>query len=132
MSPKDTAQTLLKIIDTIQKHCNALDSFHQIFKQPSTVTRYWIPTVFIYFIGNTALKYVFQRKEEILAWIHELGDTAKAFAINWIWQPMLQVWDTIRLKDQRLGVLSKEGLRSDLDVRLLSDHSIHRSINEPR
>lgn len=116
MDPKETARKLLKIIEMMQLHCNTLESFQQIFKQPSAVTRYWIPVCLLHFTGNAVLKYALERKEEILASIGELGETARDFVVNWVWQPMLQVWDTIRLRDQRLGVLSKEGLRSDLDV----------------
>ncbi|CAO3642350.1 unnamed protein product [Mucor hiemalis] len=82
---------------------------------PSAMTRYWIPAVMSYFIGDWTLRYVFKRKEDIIHGLEELGETAHDFVLNWIWEPVRKVYETIRLKDQRLSLLSKQGLQSDLD-----------------
>ncbi|KAI9268395.1 ATP synthase regulation protein NCA2-domain-containing protein [Helicostylum pulchrum] len=82
---------------------------------PSVITRYWIPTVVSYFVGNWAIRYGLKRKEDIIHCVEELGKTAHDFALNWVWKPVLKVYETIRLKDQRLSILSKQGLQSDLD-----------------
>lgn len=86
---------------------------------PSAMTRYWIPAVMSYFIGDWTLRYVFKRKEDIIHGLEELGETAHDFVLNWIWEPVRKVYETIRLKDQRLSLLSKQGLQSDLDVSLV-------------
>ncbi|KAI8365316.1 ATP synthase regulation protein NCA2-domain-containing protein [Radiomyces spectabilis] len=109
------AQTLQQIIndwDTCQKN---LDAVHRLYGQLSRFERYWIPTLTLYFTGNALIRYVSNRKYEITAWGQELAATAHDFVIHWIWDPLVEVWDTIRLKDQRLSLLSKDGLRSDLE-----------------
>ncbi|KAG2234461.1 hypothetical protein INT48_004840 [Thamnidium elegans] len=83
---------------------------------PSAMTRYWIPTVVSYFVGNWIIQYGLKRKEDIIHCVEELGNTVRDFALNWVWKPVLKVYETIRLKDQRLSILSKQGLQSDLDV----------------
>jgi nuclear-control-of-ATPase protein 2 len=98
-------------------------SYHQnvqriqsLYGAPSVWTRYWIPALVSYVVGRWAISYGLERKEDIVHGIKELGKTAHDFVLNWIWEPVRKVYETIRLKDQRLSILSKEGLQSDMDV----------------
>lgn len=117
-SPRDIAQGLSKIIES-WTHCQVnITNVKAVYGPPSFLTRYWIPGVLGYFAANAAIQLISAHQTDIINWFKELGETAKDFAVNWIWEPILQVWDTIRLKDERLDVLGKEGLRSDLEVRL--------------
>lgn len=95
---------------------NKLQCIQSSYGTPSVITRYWIPALGSYFVGSLAIRYGFKRKDDIIHWIEELGKTAHDFVLNWIWKPVVKVYGTIRLKDQRLSLLSKEGLQSDLDV----------------
>ncbi|EPB83757.1 hypothetical protein HMPREF1544_09498 [Mucor circinelloides 1006PhL] len=95
---------------------NRLQCIQSSYGTPSAITRYWIPALGSYFVGGLALRYGFQRKEDIMHWVEEAGKTAHDFILNWIWEPVVKVYGTIRLKDQRLSLLSKEGLQSDLDA----------------
>lgn len=92
-------------------------AIQSLYGTPSRLTRYWIPALITYFVGVRAAQYAFERQNDIIHCVQEFGKTAHDFALNWIWEPVLKVYNTIRLKDQRLGVLSKEGLQSDLNVR---------------
>ncbi|KAG2180838.1 hypothetical protein INT43_008417 [Umbelopsis isabellina] len=87
----------------------------QLYGRPSWITRYWTPLIVLYFGGNAALKYAFRQKDNIKIWVNEARETAQDFVVHWLWEPMLKVWDTIRMKDQQLALLSKEGLRSDME-----------------
>jgi nuclear-control-of-ATPase protein 2 len=95
---------------------NKLQCIQSSYGTPSVITRYWIPALGSYFVGSLAIRYGFKRKDDIIHWIEELAKTAHDFVLNWIWKPVVKVYGTIRLKDQRLSLLSKEGLQSDLDV----------------
>ncbi|KAI7904856.1 ATP synthase regulation protein NCA2-domain-containing protein [Cokeromyces recurvatus] len=92
-----------------------LQCVQSLYGAPSPIIRYWIPAVFSYFISSWVIRYGFRRKEDITHWVEEAGKTAYDFVLNWIWEPVLKVYNTVRLKDQRLSLLSKEGLQSDLD-----------------
>ncbi|CEP10749.1 hypothetical protein [Parasitella parasitica] len=114
---------------------NKLHRIQSSYGMPSLITRYWIPALGGYFAGSIAVRYGFKRKEDILHWIQEIGKTAHDFVLNWIWEPFVKVYETIRLKDQRLSLLSKEGLQSDLDslermVVGFAKDNLHMSENE--
>lgn len=93
-----------------------MQQIQSLYGAPSIWTRYWIPTLVSYILGRWTIRYGLKRKEDIAHGIKELGKTAHDFVLNWIWEPVRKVYETIRLKDQRLGILSKEGLQSDMDV----------------
>jgi nuclear-control-of-ATPase protein 2 len=116
-SASDVAMELYGVVKNWSSVYNKnLHSVQSSYGVPSALTRYWIPTVASYFVGNWAIRYGFKRKEDIIHGVEELGKTAHDFILNWIWEPVLKVYETIRLKDQRLSLLSKQGLQSDLDV----------------
>lgn len=116
-SVSDATTELYNVVKTWSStyHRN-LQSVQSDYGIPSALTRYWIPTVISYFVGNWAIRYGLERKEDIIHCVEELGKTAHDFILNWVWKPVLKVYETIRLKDQRLSLLSKQGLQSDLDV----------------
>ncbi|KAL0093120.1 ATP synthase regulation protein NCA2-domain-containing protein [Phycomyces blakesleeanus] len=113
--PAYYAKRLSVFLKSWEKCEQNLDSVYQIYGPLSVATRYWIPTLTLFLTGDIAIKYVFKRKDDIKQWIKELAITGHDFVVHWIWEPILKVWDTIRLKDQSLTLLSKEGLRSDLE-----------------
>ncbi|KAK4513745.1 40S ribosomal protein [Mucor velutinosus] len=111
----DVAKGLLDIIQGWDQCQLQINNIKNANGPPSFITKYWIPGILGCVAGNMAVQLLTAHQEDIIAWSREIGTTARDFAVNWIWEPMLQVWDTIRLKDERLSVLGKEGLRSDLD-----------------
>jgi nuclear-control-of-ATPase protein 2 len=115
-STLDVAKGLLDVIDDWEKCQLHIDNIKSMNGPPSFLTKYWIPGTLGCFAGNIAVQLLTAHQDDIIEWSKEIGITARDFAVNWIWKPILQVWDTIRLKDERLSVLGKEGLRSDLDV----------------
>ncbi|CAO0792124.1 unnamed protein product [Mucor circinelloides] len=109
------AKGLLGIIQDWDQCQLQIDNVKSTNGPPSFLTKYWIPGLLGCIAGNMAVQLITARQDDIIQWTKEIGITARDFAVNWIWEPILQVWDTIRLKDERLSVLGKEGLRSDLD-----------------
>ncbi|KAI8375111.1 ATP synthase regulation protein NCA2-domain-containing protein [Choanephora cucurbitarum] len=98
--------------ETYDLHMEVVQSSYGV---PSKLTRYWIPAIVSYVAASWTINYGLERKEDIAHALEELGKTAHDFVLNWIWEPFRKVYYTIRLKDQRLSLLSKEGLSSDLD-----------------
>lgn len=131
------AEDLSQIIKDWYKCESNIVKLKKIYGPPSFLTRYWIFGVVGYFAGNTAINIISEKQDDIIEWLQELGITVKDFAMNWVWEPILQVWDTIRLKDERLSVMGKEGLRSDIEslermvVEFAKDH-YHATENEVR
>ncbi|ORZ14626.1 ATP synthase regulation protein NCA2-domain-containing protein [Absidia repens] len=113
-SPFHVAHNLKKVVDQQPLSQNYLHEWKKEYGPSSTLTRYWIPGLIVLFGGKMAISYVFERKEDIVAWTNDGIQTVRGFFVNWLWEPMLRVLDTIRFKDQRIGLSSKEGLKSDL------------------
>ncbi|KAI8967342.1 ATP synthase regulation protein NCA2-domain-containing protein [Mycotypha africana] len=115
-SAKDIASELNQILQTWSLSCEShFTTVQSLYGIPSTLSRYWIPALLLYYAGDYAIRYGLDRQDDILHYTREFGKTAYEFLLNWVWEPMVKVYNTIRLKDQRLSLLSKEGLQSDLD-----------------
>lgn len=116
-SARDVTLQLHQVVETWSSNYHQnMQHIQSLYGTPSIWTRYWIPTLASYILGRWTFRYALERKEDIVHGIEELGKTAHDFVLNWIWEPVRKVYGTIRLKDQRLGILSKEGLQSDMDV----------------
>ncbi|KAI9272510.1 ATP synthase regulation protein NCA2-domain-containing protein [Sporodiniella umbellata] len=111
----NAVQNLLHIVKEWPKaretHLSEIQKAHGI---PSAWTRYWIPALLSYGATQLTLNYLLKRKHDIIKFTKEFGNTVHDFLIDWVWEPVRKVWETIRLKDQRLGLLSKQGLQSDI------------------
>ncbi|CAO3590763.1 unnamed protein product [Absidia cylindrospora] len=113
-SPYHVAHNLKKVVDQQPRSQNYLQEWKKEYGPASALTQYWIPGLIVLFGGKMAISYVFERKEDIVAWTNDGIQTVRGFVVNWLWEPMVRVLDTIRFKDQRIGLSSKEGLKSDL------------------
>lgn len=82
--------------------------------RPSALVRYWLPVSIALVSSTTVLRIVVNRKEEILTWIREFGQTVIDFYTNWVLEPMKKVIGTIRHdEDSEVSILSKRSLESD-------------------
>ncbi|KAI8997768.1 ATP synthase regulation protein NCA2-domain-containing protein [Pilobolus umbonatus] len=113
--PEEIVKELRQLINSWYSVHPHLRSVHTLYGKPSTITRYWIPTLCSIFILKWGVNYGLKKRADIKKCIGELGKTLRDFIYNWVWEPVLKVWDTIRLKDERLSILSKEALQSDLN-----------------
>ncbi|KAI8336994.1 ATP synthase regulation protein NCA2-domain-containing protein [Chlamydoabsidia padenii] len=126
--PFQVANDLKSIVDSQSDYQTQLQWWKKEYGSPSSLTRHWIPALMIVFGGKIVLNYVCERKDDIKAWANEGMETIHGFVVNWLWEPILGILDTIRCKDQRMGLSSKEGLKSDLQslermvVQFAKDH----------
>jgi nuclear-control-of-ATPase protein 2 len=65
-------------------------------QRPSRLVRYWLPATLLLISSSTLLRYVANRKAEIMTWIREFGSTVIDFWTNWVLEPMKKVIGTIR------------------------------------
>ncbi|KAI8344536.1 ATP synthase regulation protein NCA2-domain-containing protein [Chlamydoabsidia padenii] len=114
-NPYQVANDLKKVVDRQPTSQHYLDLWKKDYGPPSRLTRYWIPGLMIFFGGKMAVNYLFERKEDIMTWTKDGIHTIQEFLVHWLWEPSIKVLDTIRFKDQRIGLSSKEGLKSDLE-----------------
>jgi nuclear-control-of-ATPase protein 2 len=82
--------------------------------RPSRLVRYWLPVSLALVSSTTILRIVINRKEEILTWVREFGQTVIDFWSNWVVEPAKKVIGTIRHnEDSEVSILSKRSLESD-------------------
>ncbi|OZJ06885.1 hypothetical protein BZG36_00236 [Bifiguratus adelaidae] len=106
--------TLREIIDEqLPKYSSQSVQLLRLYGRPSYVTRYWLPCLSFYMASNLVIRYVVSRKQDIRLWIQEAIRTANDFVVHWVYEPMERVWQTIRMKDNDLVLISKESLNSD-------------------
>jgi nuclear-control-of-ATPase protein 2 len=82
--------------------------------RPSRIIRYWLPITIGLISSTTVLRIVVNRKEEILTWIREFGQTVIDFWTNWVVEPTKKVIGTIRHdENSEVSIMSKRSLESD-------------------
>jgi nuclear-control-of-ATPase protein 2 len=115
LKPADVAERLQYLLK------NALPTYTTSFNaavaengRPSRLVRYWLPTTLLLVSSTTILRIFVNRREEILTWIQELGQTVIDFWANWVVEPTKKVIGTIRHnEDSEVSIMSKRSLESD-------------------
>jgi nuclear-control-of-ATPase protein 2 len=92
-------------------------TFNAVVKEngrPSLLIRYWLPATLLLVSSTTIFRIVLNRKEEILTWVREFGQTVVDFWSNWVVEPTKKVIGTIRHnEDSEVSIMSKRSLESD-------------------
>lgn len=86
----------------------------RVFGQPSTFVQRW-PKLVFYPIGLLFLsRYLSNNWNGIEAKLQEAKETAQNFLIGWIWQPCMELLDTVRHGNEGSVIISRDSLASDL------------------
>jgi nuclear-control-of-ATPase protein 2 len=115
LKPADVARRL----QTLLNHAlpTYTTNFNAIVKEngrPSRLIRYWLPATIFLVSFTTIFRIVINRKQEILTWIRELGQTVIDFWSNWVVEPAKKVIGTIRHdEDSEVSIMSKRSLEAD-------------------
>lgn len=86
----------------------------EIFGQPSGLVQRW-PRLVFYPVGLLLLgRYLSNNWNGIEAKLKEAQETVRSFLIGWVWEPCMQLLDTIRHGNEGSVIMSRESLASDL------------------
>ncbi|KAF2852385.1 NCA2-domain-containing protein [Plenodomus tracheiphilus IPT5] len=115
LKPADVAKRLQYLLQ--QALPTYTSNFNAVAKEngrPSRLVRYWLPATALLISSTTILRIFVNRKEEILAWVRELGQTVIDFWTNWVVEPTKRVIGTIRHDaDSEVSIMSKRSLETD-------------------
>jgi nuclear-control-of-ATPase protein 2 len=113
--PATIADRLIKMLQArIPEYTQQSKVMVQKHGKPSRIIRYWLPITVGVLSSSTILRYLVNRKAEILTWIQEFGHTIRDFWINWCVEPTRKVIQTIRHdKDSEVSIMSKRSLEGD-------------------
>ncbi|KAF1837292.1 NCA2-domain-containing protein [Decorospora gaudefroyi] len=115
LQPADVAERLQYLLRNALPAYTA--NFNAVVKEngrPSRLIRYWLPATILLVSSTTILRIFVHRKEEILTWVRELGQTVVDFWSNWVVEPTKNLIGTIRHnEDSEVSIMSKRSLESD-------------------
>ena len=93
------------------KQCNRITSTYGC---PSFLTRWWLPITISSVVTYKNRKYIY--KDNLVKLLDNVKITIINFFGDWIWDPIVHMMDTIRHRENRLALMGKESLSSDLEV----------------
>lgn len=132
-SPQSHVDKLLHIIDIhMPEEEQMMSDYVREYGKPSRWIRYWIPGLALLLSGGTLLRVFTNRRQEIIQWIQELGETTIDFWYNWVIEPVKRLVGTIRHdENSELAIMSKDSLRSDRESleRMVVDFAVQNPEN---
>ncbi|KAF2133453.1 NCA2-domain-containing protein [Dothidotthia symphoricarpi CBS 119687] len=115
LKPADVTQRLQYLLRKALPTYSA--NFNAVVKEngrPSRLIRYWLPATALLISSTTIFRIFINRREEILTWIREFGQTVIDFWQNWVIEPAKKVVGTIRHdEDSEVSIMSKRSLEAD-------------------
>jgi nuclear-control-of-ATPase protein 2 len=115
LKPADVAQRLHDLLTrSLSNHASSYTVAVHKNGRPSRLIRYWLPASVLLISSTTILRIAVNRKEEILTWVREFGQTVKDFWLNWVVEPSKKVIGTIRHDEgSEVSIMSKRSLEGD-------------------
>lgn len=103
---------------SLRVDCFRHDATIRSLERPSRLTRLWPRFVFLPPLAYLAFKVIFNSRAQLYATLADARATAIGFWHGWVLEPICGIIETVRTGSDTTVVVSKEGLNSDLDVRL--------------
>ncbi|KEZ41112.1 ATP synthase regulation protein nca2 [Scedosporium apiospermum] len=97
--------------------------------RPSIWVRYWLPATIGLLSSSMILRFLTNRKADIIQAIADLGLTVRDFWSNWVIDPARKIIKTIRHDENReLTLMSRDSLRADLESleRMVVDFAVDK------
>jgi nuclear-control-of-ATPase protein 2 len=115
LKPADVAERLQYLLqNALPTYTSNFNAVVQENGRPSRLIRYWLPATILVVSSTTILRIFVNRREEILTWVRELGQTVIDFWSNWVVEPTQRLIGTIRHnEDSEVSIMSKRSLESD-------------------
>jgi nuclear-control-of-ATPase protein 2 len=117
LQPSEVSSRLQALVNSrLPKYSSSFKAHLGRSGQPSRLIRYWLPATALILSSSTILRILVNRREDVLTWIRELGETARDFWINWVVEPTRKVIGTIRHDEgSEVAIMSKHSLEVDRD-----------------
>ncbi|KAB5540520.1 ATP synthase regulation protein NCA2 [Coniochaeta sp. 2T2.1] len=115
-----TSMLARRLVDLLEvqlpSHISVNQKLVRQYGRPSRLVRYWLPGLVLFLSSSTILKVLSNRREDIINWVHDLGNTAKDFWFNWVIEPTRKIIGTIRHdENSEIAIMSRDSLKADQD-----------------
>lgn len=124
-SPNFAASSLQSFLKTsLPSHTANHDSSFVTHRRPGKWILEWPRLVLIPPLLLLAARSAYHNRDTISSNLRDAGETIRGFWVQWVLEPVADILKTVRTGgDDTAGrVISKDGLKSDMDVRDLSRH----------
>lgn len=130
MPPRRLASRLLSILQyRLPREVSDTKAIVRENGRPSAWVRYWLPATAGLLSSSMILRFIMNRKADILQSITDLGLTARDFWSNWVLDPVRKIIRTIRHdKNREIALMSRDSLRADLESleRMVVDFAVDK------
>ncbi|KAM0342829.1 hypothetical protein ACHAPU_009193 [Fusarium lateritium] len=113
--PAILARRLLSIIDkSLPEHLAAMQTLAKENGRPNRIIRYWLFATVGLLSSTTVLRFLVNRKADIMQWFMDFGVTVRDFWFNWVVEPTSKIISTIRHdKTSEIAIMSRDSLKAD-------------------
>ncbi|KAJ5824404.1 Nuclear control of ATP synthase 2 [Penicillium robsamsonii] len=113
--PLDLIERLVHVLrEKLPNHTTSVSLFIRHHGRPSRIVRYWLPVSAALLSGSASMKFLTNRREEILQSIVNIGSTTVDFWGNWVVHPIRKLIGTIRHDEKsEIAIMSKNSLLAD-------------------
>lgn len=130
MPPRRLASRLLTILrHRLPRQVSSTQAATREYGRPSAWVRYWLPATVGLLSSSMILRFITNRKADIIQWATDLALTARDFWTNWVIEPVRKVVRTIRHDENReIALMSRDSLRADLESleRMVVDFAVDK------
>ncbi|KAI1325497.1 ATP synthase regulation protein NCA2 [Xylariaceae sp. FL0255] len=115
--PVVLAQRLQYLLDNhLPEHIETAKKLVAENGRPSKLVRYWLPATTLLLSSTTLLRIFVNKRQEILDWVRDFGETVRDFWFNWVVEPARKVVGTIRHDESsEIALMSRDSLKADKD-----------------
>ncbi|OQE39022.1 hypothetical protein PENCOP_c007G08704 [Penicillium coprophilum] len=113
--PLDLIERLVHVLrEKLPKHTTSMSLFIRRHGRPSRIVRYWLPVSAALLSGGASMRFLTNRREEIIQSFVNIGSTTIDFWGNWVVHPIRKLIGTIRHDEKsEIAIMSKDSLLAD-------------------
>ncbi|KAJ5207172.1 Nuclear control of ATP synthase 2 [Penicillium cf. griseofulvum] len=113
--PLDLIERLVHVLrEKLPDHTTSMSLFIRRHGRPSRIFRYWLPVSAALLTGSVSMRFLTNRREEIIQSIVNIGSTTIDFWGNWVVHPIRKLIGTIRHDEKsEIAIMSKDSLLAD-------------------
>ncbi|RKO86165.1 hypothetical protein BDK51DRAFT_39813 [Blyttiomyces helicus] len=120
---KTEAETVTSALADLKETLSTVRSSHGI---PSALVRAWLPVTLAALAAWQLRSSIAFRWDAIIAFASNARETVVGFLREWVWRPVVDVYETVRHREARLALMGSKSLGSDLDR--VETKAIHKTL----
>ncbi|KAJ5770779.1 uncharacterized protein N7511_002830 [Penicillium nucicola] len=115
LQPLHLIERLVHVLrQKLPQHTTSMSMFVHHHGRPSGIIRYWLPVSAAILSGSVSIRFLSNKKEDLIQGIMDIGATTIDFWGNWVVHPIRKLIGTIRHDEKsEIAIMSKNSLLAD-------------------